>query len=357
MLKTTGQDPNDLSKDSDWSRYYNPPVYSMVLAPFAMFEIHRAYGLTLIVNLIGTALLLRVLQRILVDHPAMFIFLAAGLLTSQPFNYSLWHSQPTIYLASTLGLIYLWMESGHFRGAGWLWALLLVKPHWLMAPAITVSPLPMRSARTLAVGFALMMAPFALVGPEGMLDYARLVLGRGQGDLADDSFAEAVLSWPGFFRGLSTDAQPLLALMMITITLVLFLAVRRRADASLLPIAGVATMLIVIPHSHPQDWILLAPGAALLLRSQTSPYEILVSAVLLLGLHFGMEHWTGLLNRAFVFYWPTLAAFCLLVWSLVLSEARHTQDVIAESQTAPDLLPPMVIQDAWLSRTLSGPDR
>jgi hypothetical protein len=82
-------------------------------------------------------------------------------------------------------------------------------------------------------------------------------------------------------------------------------------------------LLLVVPHSHPQDWVMLAPAAAIMLRSQTSTAGIAVTTLLLIGASLGMDHWSQLRDRAYVIYWPTLAGFSLLVWVYFVSEARY----------------------------------
>jgi hypothetical protein len=87
----------------------------------------------------------------------------------------------------------------------------------------------------------------------------------------------------------------------------------------LLPLAGAITFVLVVPHSHPQDWIMLAPGMAFLLRSQVRPLELAVTAALFAGLSAGLDHWSNLPDRRYVIYWPTLVGFVLLTWLLILA--------------------------------------
>lgn len=306
--------------DSPWHRYYNPPVYSLILVPLTLFDLHIAYAISFMVNAVGLGLLLGVLYRLLDGRPLMFGFLAAALLTSQPVNYAFWHAQPTMYLAAFLGFVYLQIRSGKPLPAGVFWAALILKPHWLAAPLLGQARFSKRLLVSAAGAGIVLSAPFVFVGPGGVVDYINLIVGRGQSDVADQSFAEAVLSWPGFFRGITGEARVEAGLLMSALTVLYYLMVRRRGNADLLPAAGAAALLLVIPHSHPQDWIMLLPGAAILLHSQRNPVHIAVSSFLLLGIYLGLENWSSLADRRGVIYWPTLMAFCLLVWLYLLSE-------------------------------------
>ena len=122
-----------------------------------------------------------------------------------------------------------------------------------------------------------LLLPFFIVGPSGLIDYIKLLLSRGEGDFADATFSEAVLSWPGFFRGLGGEPTPSATILMSAVTLLLFLGVRRRGNRDLRLSASVLTGLLVVPHSHPQDWITLAVVAALLIRDARNGFELSVS--------------------------------------------------------------------------------
>src|SRR5688572_24263361 len=117
---------------SHWYRYYNPPVYSLLLSPLTLLEIHTAYAVTLVLNFIGLILLIRVLFLIYGRRDHTFMLLAAAVLTSIPVNYAFWHAQPTLFLAALTGLSYLELERGRERLSGIYWALCAIKPHWLL---------------------------------------------------------------------------------------------------------------------------------------------------------------------------------------------------------------------------------
>ncbi|MGE0056677.1 MAG: glycosyltransferase 87 family protein [Dehalococcoidia bacterium] len=310
---------------SSWERFYNPPVYSLLLAPLTVFDIHTAFALSLLVNAIGLGLLIGVLHRILRGRTAVFAFAVAGVVTAPVTNYAFWHAQPTLFLAAALGAAYLQRESGRPAWSGLAWAALIVKPHWLALPLLGQLRVSKRQAAAAIAAVAVLSLTFLAVGPQGTIDYIRLLLGRGEVDVGDESFAEAVLSWSGFFRGLTAEARVTSALLMSGLTLVYYLAIRWRGRQELLPLAGAATFVLVVPHSHPQDWIMLVPGMAFLLRSLDRPLELAVTAVLFAGISAGLDNWSNLVDRRYVIYWPTLVGFMLLTWLLILAWLPRTE--------------------------------
>jgi hypothetical protein len=127
VLEAKRKRPEDAS---NWNRYYNPPVYSLILAPLTAFEMKTAFGLVLIANVAGLIFLLAVVRRLLGNRSLAFALFALGIVTSQSLMYALWHGQPTLFLAGLLGIVYLDADSRP-RRAGIAWALLFVKIHWL----------------------------------------------------------------------------------------------------------------------------------------------------------------------------------------------------------------------------------
>jgi alpha-1,2-mannosyltransferase/arabinofuranan 3-O-arabinosyltransferase len=317
---------------AQWYHYYNPPFYSLLLAPLMLLDVRMAYAVTLAVNGLGLALLLRVLFHICGGRNATSLLLVAGILTSVPVNYAFWHAQPTLFLAALTGLAYLEQERGRERLAGLYWALCAIKPHWMLFNGFVLLRRSSGVLRPFLVASAALALPFLLIGSRGIVDYVRLLTGRAEGDVADVNFTEAVLSWSGFFRGLASEPMPLAWLFMSALTLALFVHLLRRGDFSLLPLAAGLTTLLVIPHSHPQDWILLAPGAAFLLRRQDSGRVKAVAVVLLLVIYSGLADWAGMDTRHEVVYWPAPAAFLLLGWLCVLSRRdREATDAWTEA--------------------------
>ena len=323
ILAAKGYGPEHEEKGSQWYRYYNPPVYSVLLAPLTLFEVRTAFALTLLINAAGLYLLLRVLSDILGQRRELFPSVATAVILFVPVNYAFWHAQPTLFLAALFGLALASAEKSRKARTGVYWALLVVKPHWLIVPPFALDWRKPRLLTSLLLVTGALLLPFLAIGPQGIRDYVQLTLSRGHGDLTDASFAEAVLSWSGFLRGLTGEAQTSSAIVMSILTLAVFAIVWRRGGVERMALAAPLTLLLVVPHSHPQDWIMLAPGAVFLLRGQQGA-PLVFSAALLLGVVIGLHNWAGLERSDQAFYWPTLMGFLLLVWLAVLSriEAR-----------------------------------
>jgi hypothetical protein len=120
-----------------------------------------------------------------------------------------------------------------------------------------------------------------------------------------------VISWSGFFRGLTSGPVPIAWLVMSALTLVLFILLLRYGDFELLPLGAALAMLLVVPHSHPQDWILLAPGAAFLLRRRDSATQRRCCSRAA-GRHPLGPRRLGGADQQQDIYWPAPLAFLLL---------------------------------------------
>jgi hypothetical protein len=163
-----------------------------------------------------------------------------------------------------------------------------------------------------------MLTPFLAIGWDATLGYVDLVRGRGHGDVHDDGFAEALLSWSGFLRAATGSAQPDAWLALSLVTAAAFALVWRKGQPDLLPSAAVLATLLIGPHSHPQDWLMLAPAGCFLLRNQ-SGYRLWTTTALLLSLLLGLRSWLGLADTDRAIYWPTASGAACLLWVTALS--------------------------------------
>ncbi len=308
----------DLSQDSTWYRYYNPPAYSLLLAPLTLLDVRQAYLVTVAANVGALGVLIWLMGSVLRWRQPLTALALAGLLASEPLRYAFWHGQPNLLLAIILTGAFMLAERRRDGPSGALLALAAIKPQWLLLPAMSLIRLRPRAALTFAAVIAVVLLPFALLGVHGTLDWVRLVRSRGDGDVHDDGFAEAILSWSGFFRAYSGAVRPeaWLAFSILTALAYLPIWISRRSD--LLPPAAVLTTLLVGPHSHPQDWLLVAPAACFVLRDQAGA-RLCVSGALLLALLLSLNTWTGLAYASQAVYWPTLAGFALLLWLWALT--------------------------------------
>jgi hypothetical protein len=307
----------DLGQDSGWFRYYNPPAYSLLLAPLTLLPLKPAYLLTIALNIVAFLGLVMLVGSILRWRQPLTGLVLLAIAGSQPLLYSFWHAQPNIVLALIVGSAFLLAERSETT-AGAILASGFIKPQWLLFSAPALCRKHPRSAVSFAAVLLVMLVPFVAVGREGVLDYILLVRHRGYEDVHDAGFAEALLSWSGFLRAYSGAARPDAWAAFSILTALAFAPIWVTGKTALLPLAAVLTTLLIGPHSHPQDWLLIAPPACFILRDQKG-LRLCVTAVLLMTIDVAVNGWSGLAYGEQAFYWPTLAAFATLVWIWVLA--------------------------------------
>jgi hypothetical protein len=320
-----GFDPQDT--DYAWLRYYNPPVYLLALSPLTLLDLHTAYLVMVGVNLFLLAGLIVCLGYVMRwKQPETLIF-SLGLLVYEPIFFSLRHTQPTILIAILIGLSHLALRNGRYGLAGCALALCGIKPHWLLP----LGALVWRERRLwkpfLATVFLVLALPFALLGPSAVIDYARLVLSRGNSDLTDTGFTTVLLSWTGFFRALTGEPQPQLWFLASAATLAAFAVIWRWGDRDTTFCAAIIVALLVIPHSHPQDWTLVAPVAAILLSKPSTTAERAGIGAVVMAIFIGANEWTEARWRidyeGTAIYWVTIAGFSLVLWLAAVLIARR----------------------------------
>lgn len=309
---------DDLSHDSTWFRYYNPPAYSVLIAPLAVLPVRQAYLVTVTLNLVGAAALAWLMGAILRWRQPLTAIAIGTLVTSETLLYSFWQGQPSLLLATVIGAAFLLAERRRSWSAGAVLALAGVKPQWLVLPALSVFRTRPRAVFAFAATTALMLLPFLTIGTKGASDFIHLVRARGQGDIHDDGFAEAVLSWSGFFRAYAGSVRPEAWAAFSLLTLLAYLPIWASGKADLLPMGAVLGTLLVGPHSHPQDWLLIAPAACFLLRNHSGA-RLWTSGGLLLSIWWSLNRWSGLAGSETAVYWPTLAGFATLLWVWALA--------------------------------------
>lgn len=250
------------------------------------------------------------------------VLMALAMASSFTFYETLRFSQlaPFIGLCSVLALVNL--ARGKHNNAGIYVGLLALKPSVALAPMLVLMLLPRwRSALVAAlVGLTVgLLIPLLIVGPEGQLDYLRLV--ERYGDVAyhlDGKFtagAAWMLNWHGLVgRLLGEDPPklPVILLGLVTVMLVVRVWLRRELFSSWL--AGALGTLLLVPHAVFYDWVMLysiAPVVAYALRSRT-----LVMLLLLLHLSVSLDSHEIMslnnLSNSHIFLTP-LVAVALLV--------------------------------------------
>jgi hypothetical protein len=332
-------DPIDTqSPDHIWLRYYNPPAYLFAWAPVTFLDVRDAYVFAVGLNVVllgALAVLLGFVVRWRMPHTLLLLL---GLFAFAPVYFTIHHGQPTILIAGLMAAGYLALRNGRDLWAGLLLALTGVKPHWLL-PALSLMRRRGLIVPFFGGCFAFLALPFVLLGPGAVIDYIRLILDRGDGDLTNSTYGEALLSWSGFWRALTGEPQPVLWLIASIATLAVYARIWLRAGAAVSLAAAVPVFLLIIPHSHPQDWTLMATSAAVLLSLRWSPLALAGIGVLLLGLLIGANEWINATRAvedgATRVYWVSLAAAGLLLWLGALTFMPQDRDLIhREPETA-----------------------
>ena len=325
-------DPLDTqSEDHIWLRYYNPPAYLFAWTPTTFLDVRDAYLFAVGLNVALLAVLAVLLGYVVRWRMPLTLLLLLGLFAFAPVYFTLHHGQPTILIAGLMAAGYLALRNGRELWAGLLLALTGVKPHWLL-PSLSLIRHRGLIVPFLAGCFVFLALPFAILGPGAVMDYIRLVLDRGDSDLTNATYGEALLSWSGFWRALLGEPQPALWLIASVATLAVYGLIWLRAGAAVSLAAAVPVFLLIIPHSHPQDWTLMATSAAVLLSLRWSTVALAGIGALLLGVLIGANEWIHA-TRAVIegetqVYWVSLAAAGLLVWLLALTFVGQDRDVI-----------------------------
>ncbi|MPZ48483.1 MAG: DUF2029 domain-containing protein [Dehalococcoidia bacterium] len=328
--------PADFDPDGPdyvWQRYYNPPFFLLALSPLTSLDLHTAFLVSIGANVILLILLAVLLGAVLRWRQPQTLLLAVAIFGFSPIYFALHHGQPTILLACLMAGGYLALRNGRHLIAAGLLATTGLKPHWLFPAAAVMVKDKRLLALFVAACFLLLALPFALVGPGAVFDYVALVTSRGESDLTDSSYSGALLRWTGFFRALAGEPRPELWLIASIGTVALFALVWWRSGQGMTMAAGVVTTLLVVPHSHPQDWVLLLPAAAILLSLDWGRIGLAGVSIGLLAIFVGANQWPEA-QRAMdrdgsAVYWVTLAAAGLLVWlaGLELAKGRLPQSV------------------------------
>jgi hypothetical protein len=302
----------------DWLRYYNPPAFLLALAPLTLLNVHQAYVVALALNLMVLAAVVATIG-VITRNVALTVILAAALIGFTPLYFTLRQAQPMLLITLFIGLAVLAAEGGRRNVAALLFVLAGAKPQFLALPGLAlVTRWPAMLLPLVIAGFAVILLPFALLGPRAVVDYVHLILDRGTSDVGSTGFSLALVNWTGFLQA-ATGGVNLLALVALSVaTVVAFFFVLRQQDIRLAVPAALLTTLLIVPHVHIQDWVIMALAAALLLSRPAPVLFKAGTAIGLLGVYFGVNQWQEMHSRASdganVVYGAVPAAFLLLLW-------------------------------------------
>ena len=316
-----------------WLRYYNPPFYLFALSPLTLLDMHEAFIATVAINVVALAVLLFLIGVALEWRKKTVFFVALATLGFLPLTPTIFHGQPTLLISMMVLAAFLLAQRGKTTIASLLVALCTAKPQLAIAAALPLVRQCSRAVTPLAIiGLTLTLAPFIFLGAGALYDYVLLVFGRGGDDLAEADYASHVLSWPGFMVALTGSLQPIAAALLSVVTLGLLATVLRHGDRFLTWPASIIALLTVVPHSHPQDWMLAVPAAVILLARPMHTKVHLVTMALLAMTFIAVNSWmisSGIVyDGGRAFYAPTPMAFALIAWCALLPVVEGRAKVI-----------------------------
>lgn len=198
----------------------------------------------------------------------LFLFCAAF---GMPSIASIVFGQVDLIALAGLVLAYLSLREGRPRMAGLALCLVLVKPHMLAgAGLLLLVRREWTALGTLAVaGIPLLVLPALLSAPEALIDNLRIIASYPGADKELAVNAAVMPNWRGFVVSITNSDNIAFWLpgVLIIAPVAIAAAVRRFRDGGLDQAFAVAAMLplLISPHAHTQNLVLLLlPGAILL---------------------------------------------------------------------------------------------
>jgi hypothetical protein len=255
-----------------------PVFVAWLFVPLSYVPFTGAYFLWGAVNLALLAVAMRLLARELSGIPPLprGVFLATAALGMTSLA-TLAFGQLDFIVLIGLVLGYVLLRSGRGTLAGVPFALVLVKPHFLVGVGLLL--LVRREWRTLgslaAVGLPLLIVPALLTAPSTVIDYAQhLAAFQGAGERLSVN-APVMANWRGFVVSATNSEEALYWLPGLVIITVAALAIAlprlrdQRPGVAFDRAYGVAVLLplVISPHLHTQSLVLLYLPVALALRA------------------------------------------------------------------------------------------
>ena len=248
------------------------PFLVVVLYPIALLPEMDAYRVFFALNVASLVGLSLVMQRGVRPFEAkVAVALAPLALPQAHWALRLGHVTPILALVVLASLLLL--QTRPARGAALL-AFVSIKPQYLIAP---VAYLAWKRrfrllAITVAVSAALAIAGFAVIGPDSVRQFVSYYLDWGPN--SSDNLLPVqqswMISWAGFQLSLGQEANPLLTLDLIMLSLATALFAWTRTSAAG-GAAVTALMLIPLtPYAQFYDGALVLVAIALILRTGLS---------------------------------------------------------------------------------------
>lgn len=273
----------------------NPPIWTVLMAPFALMEALNAYRLFVLIMLLTTIGYLAWMAEELRLRAAWAVVATGMLVVSSPLlaTFALGQMYPVLALA----LVATWTadRQGSFLASGVsLGVVLALKPS--LAPLV-LWPLFRRRwdtlGATVASGALATLAGVLVLGPRATLDYVRVIRGVELEAFWDNaslpSAALRLFTENEFTQPLATWPWMLPVAYVLGIGIVLLTAYRVRDGSEGGMWAMVAASLLASPIAWNNYLVLLGPGILLLLARRRTAL-----ALLLLALQFIPAQWPDL---------------------------------------------------------------
>jgi hypothetical protein len=306
---------SEVTDPSQLLRFPLLPFVALPLAVVATLPFETAYLAWLICNLLLLAVICRLLSAALEPAGRLAVLRALALtLTFLPVMVTVMQGQWSLVLV--LGLLASWasLRSGQeLRGGLWL-ALLLVKPHYVLVPALALAWQRRRRALAgLALGCSiLLLVSLLIVGWSGLEGYVHLLLSAFGSGETRVTHPQRMHTWLGFlYARLGMDQAPAVRnwwLLGDALALGLLLRGWRRPRDSASPRFDLqwallaVVMLFVSPRAYFHDASLLIVAGVLIVRY--------------LAIHGRRGHLDKLLAAlplvGYLAIWATLTAFTYL---------------------------------------------
>lgn len=322
----------------------NPPIWTVLMAPFALLEPLNSYRLFVLVMLLVTIGYLAWIADELRLRAAWAVVGAGMIIVSSPLlaTFALGQMYPVL----ALGLVAVWTadRQGSFLASGvTLGVVLALKPS--LAPLL-LWPLFRRQWEMLGAaivsGAAATLIGSLVLGPQATLEYVGIIRGVELEAFWDNASLPAaalrLFTENEFTQPLATWPWMLPVSYAIGIGLVVFTAYRVRDGSEGGLWAMVAASLLASPIAWHNYLVLLGPGILLLMARRRVPL-----ALLLLALQFIPAQWpdlwssqdTVLATLALTLYLYILVAHWLAFLTLG-KERKETDEIVpARSEAAP----------------------
>jgi Glycosyltransferase family 87 len=337
ILAEVGLQPSQVAKDDEVLFFgYNPPIFFVALSPLTLFDQPTAYLIGIAANCVVAVLLAVYLGKVLRWRQPQSTLLILALLGFAPTAYTIYHGQPTLFIALILLAAFYAAERGRGLLASFLISLATVKPQWVVLVAFAMLRHRPRLLKPLFVfGSLVTFLPFVFLGPGALSDFFELLTSRAGIDLQNASEAARILNWSTFLTAVTGSSQPLATTMASLLTLAVFLVVWRRGDRHLTWAAAIFATAIATPHVSPQDWVITIAAAAILLSRPMSSSSMAVTFALLLVAYLGVNLLTFSQTRPYS-QLAVPASFALIVWCAALP---YVEERVARTHPVMELQP------------------